>query len=266
MSGFRKILADKDTYQTDETFGSTILPGLRFFAKYVPVVVRCGKIAKKGKYDSVEWVNSSLDILNDLEESGVKLEVSGMYNISKTEGPVVFISNHMSTLETMILPCMIQPKKEVTFIVKQELLKIPYFGHVIGARDPIVVGRNNPREDLIRVINEGSKYIKNGRSVIVFPQKTRSNHFIPGNFNTLGIKLAKKSGAAIIPIALVTDAWGNGKLIKEAGKIDPTKKVHFRFGEPITLKGNGSEEHETILSFIKENIIRWGRSELIREN
>ena len=49
--------------------------------------------------------------------------------------------------------------------------------------------------------------------------------FDPTLFNSLGNKLAKRNNVPVIPLALITDAWGNGKYIKEAGKIDPSKPM-----------------------------------------
>jgi 1-acyl-sn-glycerol-3-phosphate acyltransferase len=84
----------------------------------------------------------------------------------KTDGPVVFVGNHMSTLETFVLPCVIQPVNRVAFVVKESLLTTPFFGPVMRSRDPVVVGRKNPREDLKTVLEQGAEKIKNGISVI----------------------------------------------------------------------------------------------------
>ena len=97
-------------------------------------------------------------------------------------------------------------------MVKESLLKYPFFGPVLGSREPIVVGRSNPREDLVAVLEGGEARLKQGRSVIVFPQSTRSSVFDPAHFNTIGVKLAKRAGVPVIPVALKTDAWGNGNL------------------------------------------------------
>src|SRR4030043_2323348 len=138
-----------------------------------------------------------------------------MQNISKSEGPVLFIGNHMSTLETMVLPCIIAPHREVTFVVKESLVKHPLFGDVMRSRNPIVVGRTDPRKDLEAVMNGGMDLLSKGISIVIFPQSTRSVEFIPEEFNSLGVKLAKKAGVKVVPIAIKTDFWGNGKLIKE---------------------------------------------------
>ncbi len=229
------------------------------------MVFNGGNLAKKNLYDSKAWINASIDILYGLENSGIQFEIEGMKNITKAEGPVVFISNHMSTLETVILPSIIHPVKYVTFIVKQELLKIPYFGLLLKARGPIVVGRTNPREDLVNVLQTGTEYLKSGKSIVIFPQKTRSNFLESSSFNSLGIKLAKKADVPVIPVALVTDAWANGKFIKEVGKIDPDKKVYFSFGEPFKVNSTGIKEHQMVLDFIKAKFIQWGKEYLIKD-
>ena len=55
----------------------------------------------------------------------------------------------------------------------------------------------------------------------------------------------------------MTDAWGNGKVFKEFGKIDPRKKVHFCFGKPLKIESNGSKEHNEVLDFIKNKLLEW---------
>jgi len=182
------------------------------------------------------------------------------------EKPAVFISNHMSTLETIILPGIIQPIKSATFVIKQELMHYPYFKEILRARNPIIVGRSNPREDLMKVLREGTELLNSGTSIILFPQTTRSVVLDPGSFNSLGIKLAKRTGSAVVPVALVTDAWGNGKRLKDFGKIDPKKAVHFAFGDPLTINSQGAEEHNSVLAFIRQKLSEWDRPDCLPES
>jgi len=60
-----------------------------------------------------------------------------------------------------------------------------------------------------------------------------------------------------VPVAIKTDFWGNGKIIKEIGRIDHTKEIHIKFGEPFTIRGNGKEENQNVINFIVENLKLW---------
>jgi len=232
-------------------------PKCMFYPQAFCIVWVNGRRALRGRYASADWAASSGDILRALENVGVRVEITGMDNFGKLDGPVVFIANHMSTLETFVLPFIIQPVKELTFIVKKSLLTTPVFGPVMRSRDPVVVSRVNPREDLKVVLEEGTNKLQAGRSLVVFPQSTRSAVFNPDEFNTLGIKLALRAGVPVVPIALKTDAWGTGKLVKDFGPIDPGKKVHFAFGEPMWVAARGAEEHKRIILFIEEKLKQW---------
>ncbi len=238
-------------------------PDAGFYLPLLVIVLKAGLKAGKGLYDSEAWARSSEEVVLNLEASGCRIEATGMEYFRTLEEPCIFIGNHMSTLETFVLPSIIQPWKDVTFVVKESLLRYPFFGKVLGSRDPIVVGRTNPREDLAAVMEGGKERLKAGRSIIIFPQSTRTPIFDPAHFNTIGVKLARKTGAPVIPIALKTDAWGNGKTLKDFGPIAPHKTIHFEFGAPVKISGTGKEEHQAISDFIVSRLEVWGKEEKV---
>jgi len=228
-----------------------------FTLKYAYIVLTSRKVAKRGVYDIRAWADSSYYILRIIEQTGGRFHITGMENISKSEGPVLFIGNHMSTLETMVLPCIIAPHREVTFVVKESLVKHPLFGDVMRSRNPIVVGRTDPRKDLEAVMNGGMDLLSKGSSIIIFPQSTRSLEFKPEEFNSLGVKLAKKAGVDVVPFALKTDFWGHGKAIKELGPLDHNKPIYIKFAEPFRVTGSGKEENQEIINFIRSSLAEW---------
>jgi 1-acyl-sn-glycerol-3-phosphate acyltransferase len=231
---------------------------LYFTAKYAVIVFRTRRQAIRGVYDTKAWADSSFYIFRFIEKSGGVFRISGMEYISKDPEPVVFIGNHMSTLETMVLPGIIAPHREVTFVVKESLVKHPLFGHVMRSRDPIVVGRTDPRKDFEAVMTKGMELLSKGISIVIFPQSTRSIEFKPEEFNSLGVKLAKKAGVKVVPIALKTDFWGQGKVIKELGPLDSKKIIYFKFGEPFPVTGTGKAENQKIIDFIQLALKEWG--------
>ena len=254
---------DSNTYHTPQKDTLSIVEKIQldsriyFALKYASVVLRTRKEAIRKVYDTKAWTDSSFEIFRFIEKAGGIFDITGMENITRSPGSVLFISSHMSTLETMILPSIIGPHKELTFVVKESLVKHPLFGDVMKSRNPIVVGRTDPRKDLEAVINGGVKRLQNGISIVIFPQSTRSVEFKPEEFNSLGVKLAKKAGVDVVPIALKTDFWGNGKLIRELGPMDHTKHIHIKFGEPMRITGTGKEENQRIIDFIKSSLEEW---------
>jgi 1-acyl-sn-glycerol-3-phosphate acyltransferase len=232
---------------------------LYFTVKYAAIVFRTRRQAIRGMYDTRAWADSSFFIFRFIEKAGGVFRISGMENISKDPGPVVFIGNHMSTLETMVLPGIIAPHREVTFVVKESLVRHPLFGHVMRSRDPIVVGRKDARKDFEVVMTKGTELLSKGISIIIFPQSTRSVEFKPEEFNSLGVKLAKKAGVNVVPFALNTDFWGQGKLIKELGPLDGKKIIYFKFGESFPVTGAGKAENQKIIDFVQASLKEWER-------
>jgi len=225
-----------------------------FVGGYLQEILKARKLAVRGVYDDKAWVESSIGIFKLIEGCGGRFHLRGLDNIHLCKGPVAFISNHMSTLETFVFPCLIAPFMKVTFVVKESLVKQPLFGPVMRSRNPIVVGRDNPREDFEIVMTEGKKILAGGTSLIIFPQSTRMVKFNPLEFNSLGIKVAKAAGVQVVPVAIKTNFWGNGKFIKDIGPVNRNTPISMVFGEPFFIQGNGKEDHQRVVEFIQRHL------------
>lgn len=254
----------EDRYDTPENTRRLLIDrlfmGSRWFfaGSYIRDIIRARSLAVKNAYDRNAWAESSYRIFKLLEGCGGRFHLSGLDNLRSCEKPVVFVSNHMSTLETFIFPCIIAPFMEVTFVVKESLVRHFLFGPVMRARGPIVVTRKNPREDFQVVMSRGRELLLREISVIIFPQGTRTVSFNPAEFNSLGVKLAKAAVVKVIPVAVKTDFWGNGKYLKDLGPLNRDKPIYMKFGKPIEIKGSGKEEHKQIVDFIMDNLQQWG--------
>ncbi len=236
---------------------SRIAPSFIFYCKFTAIVFRSSYKAKGNLYTDDDWMVDSFNILKMLEDIGVQFNISGFEHLKNLDGPCVIVGNHMSMMETVILPIIVNPIKKITFVVKDSLLAYPIFKHVMRSRNPIAVTRTNPRQDLKTVMSEGVDRLANGISIIVFPQTTRAHNFDRANFGSIGVKLAKKAGVPVVPLALKTDAWQNGTYSKDFGKISSTIPVHIAFGEPILVKGKGAEEHQRVADFVCGNLDEW---------
>ena len=217
-----------------------------------------GALASLGNYNNDKWALASVKIIKSIESVGGQLMVSGLKDIYNYRGPLVYIANHMSLLETMILPSILLATNKITFVVKDELLRYPIVGILMRALNLIAVSRLNPRQDLKVVLQEGQRFLADGCSVVIFPQATRSTAFDTQTFNSLGVKLAARSKVPVVPIAIKTDFQGNGKWIKDVGPVDPGKTLYFKFGEPLPVEGKGREAHRKVVDFISSSLSEWG--------
>ncbi len=261
-----KSFFSKDSYDTPEDmpcyWGDRISLHSRwaFYIPFIKLIFKSRKLAVQGAFDDERWVEVSLKIFEYIEKCGGRFHIKGIDNLRKSVGqPVVIVSNHMSSLETTIFPCLINPILPMTYVVKESLVKQRVFGPVMRSRDPIVVARKNPKEDLIKVLTEGQKILEKGRSLVIFPQSTRSAEFIPAKFNSLGVKLARRAGVKVIPTAVKTDFWGNSKInfMKDLGPFSRDKPIYITFGEPMEIEGTGKGQHQHVIDFITSHLKEW---------
>ncbi len=237
------------------------LPGLLspvYYIRLLYTLFHASFPARRGSLDNAKWAMYSYRVLRVVESVGGNVNIAGLESVSDQQGPVVYIGNHMSLAETLILPGIALAFNRVNFVIKEELRHYPVLGSIFRALGLIAVSRKNPREDFKVVLREGHKFISNGGSVIIFPQATRSVEFDVQAFNTLGVKLASRAGVPVVPVAIKTDFHGNGKLIKDMGPLDLSKMLYFKFGEPMAVAGKGREAHQYVVEFISENLKAWG--------
>ena len=258
------IFSGLDSYDTPDGVPVSRLYKLMFRSRWYfylynfGIFIRSGLAGRRGKLDGDAQIRLSSENITLIERIGGKVHLRGLEHLRNCNGkPVVIVANHMSLLETAVMHAIVREHMDISFVVKDALMKVPFFRHILKAMNAIPVSRTNAREDLKIVLSEGKKMLQSGCSMIVFPQSTRSAEFDPSQFNSIGIKLAKSAGVPVIPLALKTDLIGNGKLCRDLGPVFPEKEVRFEFGAPIEIEGNGQAQQQEVIDFISNCFKRW---------
>ena len=235
----------------------------RFYASGLGRVVAKGiRVIWKGKVTLKLFSELAYDMTRAVEATGATVAFDGFDALRQLKGkPFVVVANHMSLLETGLLHAVSREYIDFSFVVKESLMRVPYFGDILRALDAIPVSRSNPREDLKTMLREGKRILKSGRSLIVFPQSTRSEVLDPEKFNSIGVKLAKSADVPVLPLALKTDFLANGKLLRDMGPVRPERRVCFEFAPMLEITGNGQEEQARIVDFISSRLDEWRREE-----
>lgn len=174
---------------------------------------------------------------------GLSYRVKGLNEFNQTinqHGGVVLMSKHQSAMETMILQSVVEPSPAL--VLKKELLNIPFYGWALSRLKPIAINRKEKASAMEQVIDRGSVALREGRSVLIFPEGTRTR---PGNETTVkkgGVNLALAADAVIVPIALNTGLfWGKGQFVKTPGI------ATVSFGPAITVTGKTVSELQTAI-------------------
>lgn len=139
------------------------------------------------------WVNNVIKIFD------MTINITGQENIPMDK-PCVFMPNHQGYGDIPVM-FKVAEGKQIGFVAKDFLQKLPYFGKWIYHIRGVFLKRGNPREAL-KSISEGVAYLKEGFSLVIFPEGTRSHgpgmrHFKAGSF-----KLATRAKATIIPVTI----------------------------------------------------------------
>lgn len=157
----------------------------------------------------------------------IRYRVLGAENIPDT--PCVVLSKHQSAWETLAFQKILPPQ---VWVMKRELLWIPFFGWGLALTSPIAIDRSAGREALRQLVEQGKDRLARGFCVVVFPEGTRIPPGQQGKFHIGGAWLATHTGTAALPIALnAGENWGKNSFLKKPGTITVS------IGKPIATAG-----------------------------
>lgn len=146
---------------------------------------------------------------------GIRFRVTGRENIPARS--VVILSKHQSAWETMGLQ-KIFPK--LTFVLKRELLKVPFFGWGLAQLEMIAIDRAAGKDALEQVVEQGRQRLNDGYSVVVFPEGTRVPVGQARRYKLGGAWLATHTGTPVLPIAHnAGEFWRRNAFLKKPGEI-----------------------------------------------
>jgi 1-acyl-sn-glycerol-3-phosphate acyltransferase len=157
---------------------------------------------------------------------GIRYQVLGLENLPAV--PSIVMAKHQSAWETIALPVLLPP---MAMVIKQELLRIPFFGWGMAQLAPIAIDRSSARAALKQITEQGRERLARGMWVLIFPEGTRMKAGEAGKYGIGGAWLATHAGVPVVPVAHnAGELWARNTLLRYPGlitvsigaSIDPT--------------------------------------------
>ena len=186
---------------------------------------------------------------------GVRYCVLGTENIPKK--PTIVLSKHQSAWETLAFQKIFPPQ---VWVLKKELLHIPFFGWGLAMTSPIAINRSQGKAALKQIIRQGRDRLQKGLWVIIFPEGTRIDPGKKGRYGIGGAWLSTSTGVSVVPVAHNAGVlWGKNSFIKFPGTITVS------IGEPIDPAGmEANELNNKVEEWIELEVIRIGDKDIIK--
>ena len=195
------------------------------------------------------WTRIILFLLDTI--CGLRYRIIGAENIPQT--PSIILSKHQSAWETLAFQKIFPPQ---VWVLKKELLRIPFFGWGLAMTSPIAIDRSAGRSALDQVVEQGLERLKNGFWVVIFPEGTRIPPGKKGNYKIGGAWLATHTGVTVVPVAHnAGEFWGRNAFIKNPGTITVS------IGKPIDPSGmEPNDLNKQVENWIESEMARIGRT------
>lgn len=201
-----------------------------------------GSYSKIINYLAKFWTRSILF------SAGVKLVIEGLEKVDKNKS-YIFIGNHQSHFDVMAVFSVLPLKAR--FMAKKELYKIPLFGWALAATGTIKIDRSN-REKSIVSMNNALERIKQGVSIAIFAEGTRSEDGSIKEFKKGGFVLAIKGGIPIVPVSVSGSRF---ILRKHSFKVKPGK-IKMVFSDPINTRKYSYQDREKLSELTRSFILK----------
>lgn len=156
----------------------------------------------------------------------VRLNVTGRANLIE---PAVYIANHASLIDVVVLPAMLPPKTKI--VAKKSLMRIPLWGWAFASSGALLIDRSNARA-AFESLREGVRRLPAGWSLAVFPEGTRSKDGQLKSFKRGAFLLAIESGLPVVPIGI----HGARSIISDGEWLVRAGEVHVHIGEAIDTR------------------------------
>ena len=182
-----------------------------------------------------------------LENSGCELEVEGLEHIP--DGPVLFVGNHEGDFDIPVLMAGIP--KPFGFISKIEVKKIPIVAGWMEVMGCVFMDRKDRRAS-VQAIRDGAQKLKDGHSVLVFPEGTRNRGKEIGEFKAGSLRLAKDSKVPIVPFVIK----GTAELLENNNNRIKPAKVKLVILPAITSEQYEEEGMATVANQIHASIVK----------
>jgi len=190
------------------------------------------------------WSRANLRALRTI--CRLDYRVRGLENLPQKN--CIAVSNHQSAWETIALRSILPLRQR--WVLKRELLWVPFFGWGLAPYRPIAINRSAGRSAGQQLLQQGADSLAAGYWIIVFPEGTRVPPGASHRYNTGSARLAERTQTPIIPIAHNAGLyWPRQPLRKKPGTIEVV------IGPPIHPRGRSSTElNEAAKSWIDSTL------------
>ena len=174
------------------------------------------------------------------------IKISGLENIDKTK-TYVMVANHQSITDIILL---YKTKMQFKWVANEYLFKLPVIGLSMSITKHIKL-KKGKLESIKKAYQEASAWLRNGMSIMLFPEGTRSNGYGLKEFQNGAFKLAIKEQVPILPISIK----GTGNAIPRGSWLFTTKvSGGFKVLEPVDTVGVGPDDFEKIRDLVRSRI------------
>lgn len=185
------------------------------------------------------------DVSNMLK---INYDIVGEENIPES-GPIMVYANHQSLMDIVAMFYLFGRHFQVGFIAKEEWRKINALRTGIEISRSVFLIRNNPREAL-KAISESTELLKNGYSLVIFPEGTRSRSHEMGEFKTASFKFAERGNVPILPITID----GTYKIMEEHNSVKYGQTVKLIIHPMVHIESMDKTERKAAYSDIEQTV------------
>jgi len=177
-----------------------------------------------------QWARFHIWLLAPL--CGLRFQVEGREHLPQDRTAII-LAKHQSTWETFAFQQIFPPQ---VWVLKRELLWMPFFGWALALLQPIAIDRSAGRKAIQQIIEQGRQRLETGRWVVVFPEGTRIAPGQQRRFGIGGAVLAAETGYPVVPVA-----HNAGSYWPRRGYLKPGT-VSVVIGPVIESHGRSAEE------------------------